>query len=354
MEIHTRTISLEQISFVCNLPCSPDVRKYEIISVVGQGSFGKVYKARTGDKFVALKKILKNSSNEQIPITTLREVQILRSLQHENVVKLLEVCWSKRSGSAGTFHLVLEFCDHDLRALIRNPKVKFSLGEIKSVLQQLLRALHHVHANKVMHRDVKPENVLVTTQGVVKLADFGLARSLPQTMFHAKQFTNPVVTLHYRAPEVLLGDDRYGRAVDMWSFGCIVGEMWKRKPILRGTSEQSQLLLVIELCGSIVPEVWPGVENYRLYNVLVLPEHKERRIRECFGQLMGNEHACDLLDKSLVLDPSRRITASSALNSDFFWTEPMPSNLSYLTRYHSEVTIGESSKINDSSCPVYF
>ena len=119
---------------------------------------------------------------------------------------------------------------------------------------------------------MKAANILITKNGVLKLADFGLARAFSVSKGQPNRYTNRVVTLWYRPPELLLGERNYGPAIDMWGAGCIMAEMWTRSPIMQGSTEQHQLTLISQLCGSIGPDVWPGVENLELYKSLQLPQ----------------------------------------------------------------------------------
>ena len=233
---------------------------------------------------------------------------------------------------------MFEFCEHDLAGLLSNVQVKFHLGDIKSVIQQLLNGLYYIHHNKILHRDMKAANILITKAGVLKLADFGLARAFSIARAQANRYTNRVVILWYRPPELLLGERNYGPPIDMWGAGCIMAEMWTRSPIMQGNVEQHQLTLISQLCGSISPEVWPGVERYDLYNSLNLPKGKTRKLRERLMVYIKDWDAIDLLDKLLTLDPSQRYDADLALEHDFFWTEPLPSDLSkMLSKHHTSM-----------------
>ncbi|KAK4291254.1 hypothetical protein Pmani_028116 [Petrolisthes manimaculis] len=334
-------------------PFCDDVIKYERLAKIGQGTFGEVFKARdrrTG-KVVALKKILMENEKEGFPITALREIRILKLLRHENVVNLLEIARTKgppppglqkpakatpHMSSLSTFFLVFEFCEHDLAGLLSNVNVKFNLGEIKKVMQQLLNGLYYIHSNKILHRDLKASNVLITKNGILKLADFGLARAFSTSRGGPNRYTNRVVTLWYRPPELLLGERNYGPPVDMWGAGCIMAEMWTRTPILQGSTEQHQLALITKLCGSITPEIWPSVENYDLFNKMELVKGQQRRVCERLKHYVRDSLALDLLDKLLTLDPSKRTDSSSALDHDFFWTDPMPGDLSKMLSQHTQ------------------
>lgn len=318
-----------------NFPFCEAATKFEKLAKIGQGTFGEVFKARDAKnhKFtVAMKKILMENEKEGFPITALREIRILQLLKHDNVVSLLEICQTRATQFnryRSTFYLVFEFCEHDLAGLLSNTKVKFSLGEIKQVIQQMLNGLYYIHSNKILHRDMKAANVLITKTGTLKLADFGLARAFSaQKNGQPNRYTNRVVTLWYRPPELLLGDRNYGPPVDLWGAGCIMAEMWTRSPIMQGNSEQQQLTLISQLCGSITPEVWPKVESLDLYNQLELVKGQKRKVKERLKPYVRDPMGCDLLDKLLVLDPAKRFDADSALNHDFFWTDPMPCDLS--------------------------
>ena len=235
-----------------------------------------------------------------------------------------------------TFYLVFEFCEHDLAGLLSNINVKFSLGEIKKVMHQLLNGLYYIHANKILHRDMKAANILITKNGVLKLADFGLARAFSQQKAgQTNRYTNRVVTLWYRPPELLLGERNYGPPIDLWGAGCIMAEMWTRRPIMQGNTEQHQLTLISQLCGSISPEVWPGVESLELYTKLELPKGQKRKVKERLKVYVRDQFALDLLDKLLTMNPRERIDADAALSHDFFWNDPMPCDLSKMLSQHT-------------------
>ncbi|XP_076050954.1 cyclin-dependent kinase 9-like [Oratosquilla oratoria] len=333
----SREKSFEDLTF----PYCEEVSKYEKLDKIGQGTFGEVFKARhkKTKKTVALKKVLMENEKEGFPITALREIRILQQLKHENVIRLIEICRTKPSGFnrwRSTFYLVFDFCEHDLAGLLSNYNVKFNLGEIKKVMQQLLGGLFYIHSNKILHRDMKAANVLITKTGILKLADFGLARAFSQRNGQPNRYTNRVVTLWYRPPELLLGERNYGPPIDMWGAGCIMAEMWTRTPIMQGSTEQHQLNLICQLCGSISPEVWPGVEALPLFNTMELAKNQRRKVRERLKPYLRDTHACDLIDKMLTLDPGKRTDADAALNHDFFWADPLPCDLAKMLSQHTQ------------------
>ncbi|KAL3990068.1 Cyclin-dependent kinase 9 domain protein [Acanthocheilonema viteae] len=312
-------------------PYITDITNYEKLAKIGQGTFGEVFKARckrTG-RIVALKKILMENEKEGFPITALREVKMLQKLKHKHITELIEICSSRASvhnRERSTFYLVFSFCEHDLAGLLSNTNVRLSLVHIKTLMKHLLEGLYQIHFAKILHRDMKAANVLITKDGILKLADFGLARplfsKLPGQPEHC--YTNRVVTLWYRPPELLLGERHYGPQIDMWGAGCIMAELWTRTPILQGESEQKQLALISNLCGSINPQTWRGVENLPLYGKMELQQNLNRRVVERLEVYVRDRNALNLIDSLLVLDPSLRLDAEQALDHLFFFTQPHP------------------------------
>ncbi|KAF7995511.1 hypothetical protein HCN44_006618 [Aphidius gifuensis] len=324
-----------------NFPYSTNVSEnYEKIIKIGQGTYGKVFKAKDkkDGKFVAIKKIMTENETEGFPITALREIQILKLLKHDNVVNLIEVCYKPGSKKLLKNYLIMEFCEHDLAGLLSNKNVKFNLGEIKKIMQQMLNGLFFIHTSKVLHRDMKASNILITKNGTLKLADFGLSRafSTATSSSNSNRYTNGVVTLWYRPPELLLGEKNYGTSIDLWGVGCIMAEMWTRMPILQGKTEQEQLIIISKFCGSITTDVWPSVVDLELFNRIQLPRGQQRRVVEKLKPFVKDEYACDLIDKLLALDPNTRLDTDSALNHDFFWTDPMPCDLGNMMAQHTQ------------------
>ena len=233
-----------------------------------------------------------------------------------------------------------DFCEHDLAGLLNCEDVKFHLSEIKSIMHQLFSALFYIHGNRILHRDMKSSNILVTKNGVLKLADFGLARALCKGP--SQRYTNRVVTLWYRPPELLLGERNYGPPIDMWGAGCVMCEMWTRRAIMQGGSEQHQITLISQLCGSITPDVYPGVEGLEQYSKLELPKDQKRKIRERLKHYVKDNFCVDLIDKLLILDPKRRLDSDACLDHDVFVEEPLPSrqDLAHkLTRFKSSMFV---------------
>lgn len=238
-----------------------------------------------------------------------------------------------------------DFCEHDLAGLLNCEDVKFSLPEVKSIMYQLFSALFYIHGNRILHRDMKSSNILVTKNGVLKLADFGLARALCKGP--SQRYTNRVVTLWYRPPELLLGERNYGPPIDMWGAGCIMCEMWTRRAIMQGESEQHQISLISQLCGSITPDVYPGVENLEQYAKLELPKDQKRKIRERLKHYVKDNNCVDLIDKLLILDPKKRLDSDASLDHDVFLEEPLPSKTDLahkLTRFKQSMFVMHSNR----------
>lgn len=214
--------------------------KFSKIEKIGEGTYGIVYKAKhklTGE-IVALKRIRLDADSEGVPSTALREISLLKELNHPNVVQLMEVVHVDK-----ILYLVFEYLHQDLKKFMETINGDIPISLVKSYLHQLLKGIEYCHTNRILHRDLKPQNLLIDRYGRIKLADFGLARSfgLP-----TRSFTHEVVTLWYRAPEILLGSKLYTASVDVWSLGCIFAEMVINKKIIFPTSS----LIFFFLCRS--------------------------------------------------------------------------------------------------------
>ncbi|KAF3590144.1 hypothetical protein F2Q69_00030147 [Brassica cretica] len=300
---------------------------FEKLDKIGQGTYSIVYKARdleTG-QIVAMKKVrFANMDPESVRFMA-REINILRKLDHPNVMKLKCLVTSKLSGS---LHLVFDYMEHDLSGLALRPGVKFTEPQIKCFMKQLLCGLEHCHSRGILHRDIKGSNLLVNNDGVLKIGDFGLASFYNPD--HEQPLTSRVVTLWYRAPELLLGSTDYGPGIDLWSVGCILAELFVGKPIMPGRTEVEQMHKIFKLCGSPSEDFWettkfPQATSYR-------PQHPYKRVLlETFKNLPSSSLA--LLDRLLSVEPEKRCSASSTLLSEFFTTEPLPCHISSLPKY---------------------
>lgn len=302
---------------------------------VGEGTFGEVFKAaeRETREMVALKKIRMRNEKEGFPITAIREIKLLRDLDQDNIIQLKEVVSSREEdiGRKGDVYIVFEFMEHDLMGLQDTAKCQFTLPMIKCFAKQLLCGLHYCHKRNIMHRDIKGANLLISKKGILKLGDFGLSRTFQEKDPNYK-YTNRVVTLWYRAPELLLGATQYGPEIDNWSAGCIIAELLLQKAIFPGRDERDQMEKVFSICGSPSEARWPGVTSLPYYRQLN-PEHNyPDRLRQHLARL--STEAKDMLCKLLTLHPAKRMNAQAALDHDWFWTEPMPCDPERLGDYN--------------------
>ncbi|KAG8683443.1 kinase subunit of RNA polymerase II carboxy-terminal domain kinase I, partial [Ceratobasidium sp. 394] len=292
---------------------------YQIICQVGEGTFGKVYKARSmsnTDTFVALKRIRMEGEKDGFPVTAMREIKLLQSLRHENVINLHEMMVSK-----GNVFMVFEYMDHDLTGVLSQTQFSFTPAHLKSLCAQMLSGLAYLHQKSVIHRDMKGSNILLNNHGELKLGDFGLAR------FYSKRrrsdYTNRVITLWYRPPELLLGATVYGPEVDMWSAGCIMLELFTTKPAFQGNDEIHQLDAISRVMGTPDVESWPGLIDMPWFELVKSPEPIKSHFRSSFNKYLSPA-ALDLAESLLTYDPSKRASAAQALAAPYFVLESPP------------------------------
>jgi cyclin-dependent kinase 1 len=269
-----------------------------------------VYKARdrVTDEIVALKRIRLEVEDEGIPSTALREISLLRELSHRNVVELKDCVQEE-----GRLYLVFEFLDKDLKKYMDSCPGMLSASLVKSYLFQLCRGLAFCHARGVMHRDLKPQNLLVARDGILKIADFGLARAFCPPI---RPLTHEVVTLWYRPPEILMGSQTYAPPVDVWAIGTIFTEMINKKALFPGDSEIDQLYKIFRQLGTPNEQVWAGVSQLQDWNTAFPTWYKTPFSPTITDNL--DRHGMDLLEQFLKYDPKERITAKNALNHPYF------------------------------------
>jgi cyclin-dependent kinase 10 len=325
------------------------VNDFEKISKIGQGTYGVVFKARDlhTSKIYALKQVKMDTAEckDGMPITAMREIQLLKLLQaHENIVYLEQVVVGDKMGS---IFLVFEYCEHDLSVLLDQRPNCFQESEIKNLMLQLLKGVHFMHKNFVIHRDIKMSNLLYNGKGQLKIADFGLARHFGR-LFNVQQdstdqierkeepLTPKVVTLWYRAPELLLGSKEYSTSVDMFAVGCIFAELLLSKPLFPGKTDVQQLKLIYDLLGTPNEVIWPdfhalpnaqlikntepaATHDLKHYNDLIY-----HRLKDKFRNCKISPTGLNLLQQLLAYDPKQRITAGEALKHEYFHSKPLP------------------------------
>jgi cyclin-dependent kinase len=298
------------------------MNRYEKIEKVGEGQYGVVYKAKDkqSDAIVALKRIALESEDEGIPCTAIREISLLKELRHDNVVRLHDVVHSDRK-----LTLVFEFLDMDLQKYMEAAGGVLDAATVQHFMRQLLLGIEYCHYRMVLHRDLKPQNLLISRDRVLKLADFGLGRAFE---IPVHRMTHDVVTLWYRPPDVLLGSTKYGPNVDMWSVGCIFAEMACGKPLFSGRTDVQQLVKIFSVLGYPTAADWPSMMDCpNVANMLQAEECQamERslyRLRETLdakgGSAILGEKGVDLLAGLLRYEPSARLSASKALEHPYF------------------------------------
>jgi len=311
-----------------------DVTAFKKMHQVGEGTYGSVFVGadKVTGGIVALKRINTEAEENGFPITAIREVKILKALNHENVVRLKEIVTSKDSGDIPkNVFMVFEYLEYDLTGIIETKEIKITADHIKSWSHQLLKGVQYMHINKIVHRDLKASNLLINRRGELKIADWGLARSWNPEM---KRLTNRVITLWYRPPELLLGCTKYSTKIDMWSVGCIIAEMFLRGGLLKGTNESHQLDLIFKMMGHPSTVDWSNIHamcplwnNYEPGNG---EENLPRRLRDEVKSRLPTvaipwmtPHALDMIDNLLVHNPDKRWSAAQALTAEWFFDIPM-------------------------------
>ncbi|NWI84080.1 CDK18 kinase, partial [Dryoscopus gambensis] len=298
----SRRASLSDIGF-------GKLETYVKLDKLGEGTYATVFKGRSKltENLVALKEI-RLEHEEGAPCTAIREVSLLKNLKHANIVTLHDIIHTERS-----LTLVFEYLDNDLKQYLENCGNLMSVHNVKIFMFQLLRGLAYCHGRKILHRDLKPQNLLINERGELKLADFGLARakSVP-----TKTYSNEVVTLWYRPPDVLLGSTEYSTPIDMWGVGCIHYEMVTGRPMFPGSTVKEELHLIFRLLGTPTEDTWPGItsnEEFKAYN---FTQHRAQPLINHAPRL--DSEGIDLLANLLLYRAKGRISAEAALQHPYF------------------------------------
>lgn len=313
------------------------VDEFERLNKIDEGTYGVVYRARdkkTGE-VVALKKVKMEKEREGFPLTALREINILLSFHHPSIVDVKEVVVGS---SLDSIFMVMEYMEHDLKALMETMKQPFSQSEVKCLMLQLLSGIKYLHDNWVLHRDLKTSNLLLNNCGELKICDFGLARQYGSPL---KPYTHLVVTLWYRSPELLLGAKQYSTAIDMWSLGCIMAEFLSKQPLFNGKTEFDQLDKIFRTLGTPNETIWPGYSKLPGVKVNFV-KHQYNLLRKKFpatsftGSPVLSDSGFDLLNRLLTYDPERRITAEDALNHEWFREVPLPKTKEFMPTFPAQ------------------
>nr|CAG4651072.1 EOG090X081V [Simocephalus serrulatus] len=296
------------------------MQKYEKLEKIGEGTYGTVFKAknRENQEIVALKRVRLDDDDEGVPSSALREICLLKELKHHNIVRLHDVLHSDKK-----LTLVFEHCDQDLKKYFDSLNGEIDSDQVQSLMYQLLRGLAFCHSKNVLHRDLKPQNLLINKNGELKLADFGLARAfgIPVRCYSAE-----VVTLWYRPPDVLFGAKLYTTSIDMWSAGCIFAELANAgRPLFPGSDIDDQLKRIFKLLGTPSEDAWPGITQ--------LPDFKPFPAYQpttSYVQVVPkmNPKGRDLLQKLLICNPVLRLSADEAMTHCYF--ADLPSNIKNL------------------------
>eukprot|EP00914_Ancora_sagittata_P025537 GHVO01050624.1.p1 GENE.GHVO01050624.1~~GHVO01050624.1.p1 ORF type:complete len:461 (+),score=55.48 GHVO01050624.1:873-2255(+) len=316
----------------CTLEGCRGVDNFRKLNEISEGTFGAVFRAedRTTKEIVALKQVkyIERLWEEGFPMPVLREISILLALDHRNVINVKEVVVGKTQHHV---YMVMEYVEHELKVLLEENKPAFSLSEKKSLLQQLLRGLTYLHSNWVVHRDIKTTNLLYSNSGVLKICDFGSSRKFADPI---EPYSRNVVTLWYRAPELLLGKTDYDEAVDVWSAGCVFAELLLRRPLFKSSNEAETLGMIFNLCGTPTSDSWPEFSQLPLAKSMTFATQRPSW-RKTFaapstghagrsGELLSDT-GLHLLQRMLDLNPATRIKAHEALKHPYIVSEkPTP------------------------------
>ncbi|KDR84392.1 hypothetical protein GALMADRAFT_56746 [Galerina marginata CBS 339.88] len=316
--------------------------KYNILGFISSGTYGRVYKAQSLEDegtIHAIKKFKPDKEGDVVMYTgisqsAIREIALNREIDHENIVALKEVILEDKS-----IYMVFEYAEHDFLQVIHHHsqtlRSPITLTVLKSLTYQLLNGLIYLHASHILHRDLKPANILITSSGIIKIGDLGLARLIHEPLQPLFAGDKVVVTIWYRAPELLMGAKHYTKAIDCWAVGCVVAELVSLRPIFKGEEakldskknvpfQRDQLLKIFEVIGTPDEKDWPGVVDMPEYQSMKRLDHFQNRLADWCNSRMRSPLAYDLLRQLFIYDPDARLTAKDALQHKWFQDDPKP------------------------------
>ncbi|XP_057326114.1 cyclin-dependent kinase 11B-like isoform X1 [Microplitis mediator] len=326
------------------------VEEFQCLNRIEEGTYGVVYRARDKrtEEIVALKRLKMEKEKEGFPITSLREINTLLKAQHPNIVTVREIVVGSNMDK---IFIVMDYVEHDLKSLMETMKQKkqnFLPSEVKCLMQQLLKAVAHLHDNWILHRDLKTSNLLLSHRGILKVGDFGLAREYGSPL---RQYTPVVVTLWYRAPELLLNGKEYSTPIDLWSVGCIFAELIRMEALFPGKSEIDQLQKIFKELGSPNDRIWPGYSKLPVVSKIPFTQsYPVNNLRQRFS-LKLSDNGIELLNKMLTYDPAQRITAEDSLQHPYFTETPLPIDPAMFPTWPAKSELGVRVTTNASPKP---
>ncbi|TFK47017.1 kinase-like protein [Heliocybe sulcata] len=315
---------------------------YTILGFISSGTYGRVYKAQSKGEdgtVHAIKKFKPDKEGDAITYTgisqsAIREIALNRELSHENVVSLKEAILEDKS-----IYMVFEYAEHDFLQVIHHYsqtlRCSIPAAVLKSLIYQLLNGLVYLHASHVLHRDLKPANILISSSGVVKIGDLGLARLIYEPLQPLFAGDKVVVTIWYRAPELLMGAKHYNKAIDCWAVGCVLAELASLRPIFKGEEakldskknvpfQKDQLLKIFEVLGTPDEKEWPGIKDMPEYANMKRLDRFDNRLQDWCHSRVRAQSGYDFLKHLFAYDPDRRLTAKEAMQHKWFQEDPKP------------------------------
>ncbi|XP_054085651.1 serine/threonine-protein kinase PITSLRE isoform X5 [Zeugodacus cucurbitae] len=330
------------------------VEEFQCLNRIEEGTYGVVYRAKDKrtNEIVALKRLKMEKEKEGFPITSLREINTLLKGQHPNIVTVREIVVGSNMDK---IFIVMDYVEHDLKSLMETMKARkqfFLPGEVKCLAQQLLRAVGHLHDNWILHRDLKTSNLLLSHKGVLKVGDFGLAREYGSPL---KNYTSLVVTLWYRAPELLLGTLEYSTPIDVWSVGCIFGEFLQMGPLFPGKTETDELNKIFKELGTPNERIWPGYKDLPIVKNMLsqnsqFADYPVSNLRRRYAD-KTTDLGIDMLQGLLTYDPKKRLTAEAALKHNYFNELPLPIDPSMFPTWPAKSELGARKALASSPKP---